>query len=740
MRAIYGVGFVLFAGLLLNDVTLAGESQASDASAAQLQEVVVTAEKRSENLQRVPVSVTAFNAQDIEARSATSLASIAQSTPNVSFQSEASNDGNAASSVIYIRGIGSNLVGIGAEPGVGLYVNGVYQGRLQGLDVDMLDIDRVEVLRGPQGTLYGKNTVGGAVNIIPSLPDTKADNASGFVEAIGGRFDRIDGLANLNIPVIKDELAFKLAIASRNDDGYAKSLASGESMADTKKLTGRVSALFTPDAQWDVLANFDGTRIREHNADIIMPYIASPALAQLYNKFFTPLYNSQWVSPNGYDSFGTGPNVYDALLWGGDLTATWHGSDFDLKSISAFRHNSTTNGIDPDSSPIDVLETLTYITQRQYSQEFQASGASFGDRLRWVGGLYLFQESASEQTQAMVFPALTPFLGELSFLRLATVNNHAYAAYAQGTYSILDNFHATVGLRYTEEYKGSSFEQSGLYSGTIENPLSSSGARFDKATPRIGFDYQWTPDLMTYISAAEGYKSGGFNNINVGNVFGPESAWTYEIGARSDWFQKRLRANLSAFWTNYTDIQVSEVYATPGGAPVSLIANAASARIQGAELELSAVPAQGLNLGLTGGFTDARFTGSANTSGSGLPPVTPASPFVNVPRWTGSASGQYTLPLSAGYELLSRMDYSYRSAVFHDITGSLLSRQGAYGLLDARLALQPADQRWSVAAFGTNITNKHYYTGATDFTSSFGFVFAIVAPPAEWGVDLKYRF
>jgi iron complex outermembrane receptor protein len=323
---------------------------------------------------------------------------------------------------------------------------------------------------------------------------------------------------------------------------------------------------------------------------------------------------------------------------------------------------------------------------------------------------------------------------------LATVNNHAYAAYAQGTYAIVDNFHATVGVRYTEEYKGSSFEQSGLYSGTVENPLSSSSAKFDKATPRVGLDYQWTPELMTYISAAEGYKSGGFNNINVGNVFGPESAWTYEIGARSDWLQKRLRANVSAFWTNYTDIQVSEVYATPGGKPVSLIANAASARIQGAEVELSAVPAQGLNLGLTGGFTDARFTGSANTSGSGLPPVTPASPFVNVPRWTGSASGQYTLPLRAGYELLGRMDYTYRSAVFHDITGSLLSRQSPYGLLDARVALQPADQRWSVAAFGTNITNKHYYTGATDFTSSFGFVFAIVAPPAEWGVDLKYRF
>src|SRR5579862_9386954 len=206
MRAIYGGGFVLLAGSLLNGGSRAADMGAAEEPVTELQEVVVTAEKRSESLQQVPVSVTAFTAHDIQSRSATSLESIAQSTPNVSFQSEASNDGGAASSVIYIRGIGTNLVGIGAEPGVGLYVNGVYQGRLQGLDVDMLDINRVEVLRGPQGTLYGKNTVGGAVNVIPSLPDVKADSPSGWVEAIGGRFDRIDGLANLNVPVIKDEL------------------------------------------------------------------------------------------------------------------------------------------------------------------------------------------------------------------------------------------------------------------------------------------------------------------------------------------------------------------------------------------------------------------------------------------------------------------------------------------------------------------------------------------------------
>jgi iron complex outermembrane recepter protein len=721
-------------------IAKAEDPPAGDAPPPMLEEIVVTAEKRAENLQRVPLSITAFSAKDIESRSASSLESIAQATPNVSFQSAAANDGGAASSVIYVRGIGTNLVGIGAEPGVGVYVNGVYQGRLQGLDLDMLDITRVEVLKGPQGTLYGKNTIGGAVNIIPALPDVHDEGPSGRLEAIGGRFDRVDALANLNVPVIRDELAVRLAVATRNDEGYATRIEDGQSLGNTRKLTGRISALFTPSSDWDVLANVDATRIRQHNADIVLPTVATPTLARVYNTVFTPKYDSQWVSPNGYDNYATGPNVYNALLWGGDLTVTWHPGPFELKSITGFRHNSTTDGLDADGSPITVLETLTDIGQQQLSQELQLTGNSFENRLKWVGGLYFFQESAREQTNAAVFPVLQPIVGELSFLRVATVENHDYAAYAQGTYSILDDLHMTLGLRYTREYKAASFTQSALFSGTVQSPLSSSHAEFPNTSPRIGFDYQWTPTIMTYVSAARGYKSGGFNNISVANVFGPEKAWTYEVGTHTDWLENRLRANLSAFWTDYTDIQVSEVYATPTGKPLNLIANAAKARIRGAELELTALPFRALRLSLNGGFTDAAFTSAVNTSGSGLPPVTSASPFVNVPRWTGSLTGEYTLPLSELYDLSTRVDYTYRSVVFHDISGSLLTRQGAYGLLNARLSFGPNDDRWSIAAFGTNLTNKHYLTGATDFTSSFGFVFDIVAPPAEWGVDVRYRF
>lgn len=707
---------------------------------AALEEIVVTAQKRTESLQQVPISVTAFTAADIESRSAVSLQSIAQATPNLSFQSAASNDGGAASSVIYIRGIGSNLVGIGAEPGVGVYLNGVYQGRLQGLDLDMLDVTRVEVLRGPQGTLYGKNTIGGAINIIPALPEAHEDSPSARLEAIGGRFDRIDALANLNVPLIKDELAIRFALASRNDEGYAQRLEDGQSLGNTRKLTGRISALFAPTTDWDVLANVDATKVRQHNTDAILPVVTTPGLARAYNTLFTPKYDSQWVSPNGYDSYATGPNTDNALLWGTDLTVTWHTGPLDLKSITGFRHNSTTDGLDPDGSPVTVLQTLTQIGQQQFSQELQASGTSIVDRLKWVAGLYFFQESAREQTDATVFPSLQPIVGELSFLRVATVENHDYAAYAQGTYSILDNLHATLGLRYTKESKTASYTQSALFSGTVENPLSHSHADFHNTAPRIGLDYQWTPELMTYVSAAKGYKSGGFNNLSVANVFGPEQAWTYEVGTRTDWLDNRLRANLSAFWTNYTDIQVSESYATPTGKPLSLIANAAKARIRGAEIELSARPVRAVKLSLDGGFTDAAFTSSLNTSGSGLPPVTTASPFVNVPRWSGNFTGEYTVPVSALYDLAARIDYTYRSTVYHDISGSPLTRQGAYGLLNARLSFGPNDERWSIAAFGTNLTNKHYLTGATDFTSSFGFVFALVAPPAEWGVDLRYRF
>jgi len=304
-----------------------------------LEEIVVTVRKTSENLQMVPVSATIYSAADIAARSATSLADLAQATPNVSFQSAASNDGGAASSTIYIRGVGTNLVGIGSEGGVSTYLNGVYLARAQGLNMDLGDVERVELALGPQGDLYGKNTPGGAINVITELPST--DKLSGQVRAITGSFDRADGLLSVNVPVSK-EFAIRFAGASRHEDGYGHRLLDGEATGDTHENVARLSAIWKPNDAWDLVATVDATRDDEHDTDFRVAAVTTPALIGLYNKLFTPRYGTQFIPANVYDSYGTGPNTNAQLFWGAAITTTWHEGSFDVKSISGFRHNVTT--------------------------------------------------------------------------------------------------------------------------------------------------------------------------------------------------------------------------------------------------------------------------------------------------------------------------------------------------------------------------------------------------------------
>jgi iron complex outermembrane receptor protein len=384
---------------------------------------------------------------------------------------------------------------------------------------------------------------------------------------------------------------------------------------------------------------------------------------------------------------------------------------------------------------------MTNIGQNQASQELQAHGtSSFDDQLTWIAGLYYFQESANEQDSASVFPALERNVGDLSFIKVATVENHQYAPYVHATYALTTRLRLTVGARYTAESKyGTYFQQAGV-TGAVQVPLTGERAKFHSTTPRLGLDYGFTRDLMAYVTAAKGFKSGGFNNISLANAYGPENIWTEEAGIRSEWWGHRLRANVSGFYSQYSDIQVSEVYATPGGKSRNLIANAASARMKGGELEITALPATGLSFTLNAGFIDARFTSAINTSG-GLPPVNAGTPFVNVPRWSGAAFTQYTMPLAVtGYVLTANAAYSYRSRVFHDVTGVLDTSQAGYGLLDARISFGPRNGQWQLSAFGTNITNTHYITGGADFGASLGWVAVIEAPPAEWGLDLRYNF
>lgn len=708
-------------------------AEAADAASV-LGEIVVTARKREESLQLVPVSVTAISAANLEAKSLTTLRDVGQFTPNFSFSSHG--QGGSSAGLIYIRGIGQSDPHITNEPGVGIYLDGVYFGRMQGLDLDMMDLERIEILRGPQGTLFGKNTIGGAVNIVSAKP---SNDFAARAQITTGRYDRIDATASVNLPMVEDRLAVRLSGSTRNRDGFGQRM-NGEDMGDVDSLSGRASILVTPNENLELLAAIDGSRIREKGPARKVLATSQPFAIGLMNMFIDPPYDERWLTDSDFTNYATDGNASESDLWGASFTATWKIGDYSVKSITAYRSNKSYYAVDPDGSPIAIIDEDARSKQDQFSQEFQVNGVSFDDRLTWVAGVYYFTEDGKvNMTDVVLLPLYYAIGMELNFNTNLHIDNKSYAAYAQGTYAVTDQLNLTAGIRYTYEKKYGDTYRFRPLTGEILIPFTSGKENWEAFSPRVGVEYRWNDDIMTYVSAAHGFKSGGFNGradaADGFTSYDPEKVWTFEAGWRSDLLEKKLRFNATVYVSKYRDIQFTVIKGNENAQPTSQVDNAGKATIKGAEIELVAVPAQGLTLNAALGLTDAEYTQVDPGSD-----ITTSSHFVKTPKWTATIGGQYVMPISNSFELISQLDYAYKSKIYHDSANSPLIVQKGYGLLNGRLTFQPADGPWSVAVFGTNLTNKHYIQAGTDFLASLGFAEVQFARPREWGASFEYRF
>ncbi len=711
-------------------------AQAADAAdaASVLGEIVVTARKREESLQLVPVSVTAISAANLEAKSLTTLRDVGQFTPNFSFSSHG--QGGSSAGLIYIRGIGQSDPHLTNEPGVGIYLDGVYFGRMQGLDLDMMDLERIEILRGPQGTLFGKNTIGGAVNIVSAKP---SNDFAARAQITTGRYDRIDATASVNLPVVEDRLAVRLSGSTRNRDGFGERM-NGEDMGDVDSLSGRASILITPNENLELLAAIDGSRIREKGPVRKLLATSQPFAIGLMNMFIDPPYDDRWLTDSDFTNYSTGGNASKSDLWGASFTATWKIGDYSVKSITAYRNNKSYYDVDADGSPIDIIDEDARGKQDQFSQEFQVNGVSFDDRLTWVAGVYYFTEDGKvNMTDVVLLPLYYAIGMELNFNTNLHIDNKSYAAYAQGTYAVTDQLNLTAGLRYTYEKKYGDVYRFRPLTGEVLIPFTSDKENWEAFSPRVGLEYRWNDDIMTYVSAAHGFKSGGFNGradaADGFTSYDPEKVWTFEAGWRSDLLEKKLRFNATVYLSKYRDIQFTVIKGNENAQPTSQVDNAGKATIKGAEIELVAVPVQGLTLNAALGLTDAEYTQVDPGSD-----ITTSSHFVKTPKWTATVGGQYVMPISNSFELISQLDYAYKSKIYHDSANSPLIVQKGYGLLNGRLTFQPAEGPWSVAVFGTNLTNKHYIQAGTDFLNALGFAEVQYARPREWGASFEYRF
>ena len=635
-------------------------------------EILVTARRYAERLQDAPLAVTLFSQTDTVARSSDSLAGIAEFAPNVSFDSTSPLSGSSNAASIFIRGVGQTDFAITTDPGVGVYVDGIYLARATGADLDLLDIERVEILRGPQGTLFGRNAIGGAITVTTHTPQIGQLEAK--AEAIVGRFDRFDLRAAFNLPVTP-VLAIRVAGARQRRDGFGRRLLTGQGMGGQHRDQVRVSGLWAPDPTFEARATVDYAGADEQSPvqttaftsrvgsvtapgtlftgllynnligapapcqtpSFVVPFCGIPGLIALPAlPADTPGYDGRWLTGNLLTSNATGPTGSRSEIIGVNSAISWRPGRLHLKATTAYRASNFSFGRDPDGSPLTLVHTSNAIRHRQFSQELELAGGD-SKSLRWLIGSYYLSEHARERLLVpfaqetfdvingfglgcTLLPGLTGAPGPIAlnpcpnpfFIDVAgagaSIRNRSLAAFAEATVGLATGLSLTTGVRWTRDVK--QVDLSGYFIGGM--PFSArpqARDRFTRITPRAILDYKPLPDLLIYGSFATGYKSGGFNERYGAPLADGPTTFAPE-SVRS--FEIGMKTTLLG---GRVQINLAAFRSTYDDIQVVVFdntiprtINAARGRVGGAELESSITPAKGIILQLSYGYLDARYT------------------------------------------------------------------------------------------------------------------------------------
>lgn len=712
-----------------------------------LEEIVVTAQKRAQNQQDVPLAMTAFTATDIERQNFTNIAQLAEFTPNVIFDTTTSISGLSSGAAVFIRGIGQIDFALTTDPGVGTYVDGVYASRSVGGVIDTLDVERVEILRGPQGTLFGRNTMGGAINITTARPGKQF---GGNLEVTAGEFNRIDVRGAIDVP-LSPQLGLRLAGSSKQRDGYVERVLVGDELGNEDRQALRASLLYSGD-RLEVFATADYAQIRENSAGSVLAGITQAPNVIVFNLFDAPgnsvpgfgssvPYDGRFITGDPDRTFADGPTGTDLNVFGGAVTLAWTLDDLEIKSISSYRKTDGEFFRDPDNSPLTITHTSNPdYEHQQITQELQFTGSA-GTRLEYVGGLYYLQEEGSDN----VFVPLAPALGFIT--NLTDIDNESFAAYGQATYKFTEAWALTGGLRYTEEDKtyvpfqrilfGPAGPAPGVSVPLIpDDPVA---ATFEQTTGRLALELAPSDDWLYFVSFTQGFKSGGFNFRYVvprGSAlpFDPETVDSYELGFKWQGADDRVRLNGTAFFMDYEDIQV-QVFEIGGG---PLTQNSGTAEIKGAELELLALPTRNFRLGLALGYTDAAYTDLNPPTIALAASLTLDAKLPNTPELTASASAQYDLTRTWG-TLGFRVDFAHTDDIHNDAQNSPFLFQRAYDLWNGSMRYASPSEAWELVLFGTNLGDERYI-GSGDSNFGLGFHEANYNRPREVGLTLRWRF
>ena len=767
--------------------SVAPETGASTAGgSAALQEVVVTARRRSEELQNVPLTVTAVTAAAIQDQNVTNLADLSSFVPNMKISQD-----RATSSTInvYIRGVGQSDPLWGFEPGVGVYIDDVYLARPQAALLDVLDVERLEVLSGPQGTLYGKNTIAGAIKYVTR---DSVGPMTLTASATGGNYGEYDLRANFSTPLIADHVYFGISVGDFQHDGYGEVVLQpgttpspynriGEAVSNKNILVGRAELTFT----WG-----ESSKLRLVADDILDNSNASGG--QRLNNYLVPQLS------NPFDMYDDMPVNKDFFHRSGfSATYTQNLTDqLGLKLVGAYYEGRGQQFINFSETNANLFQVPGAYHDQQASGEAQLTFTN--DLVKAVGGIFYMDSTACGDYNASIgtltllgVPAFDLYITELV---QGCVRTESSAVYGDTSWKLTDQLNLDVGLRWNEDDKTAHvyqadyasiaptqllpdqqfFDPTAVPIGFIPDPgvvTNYTNTRaFVNITPRVGFDYHWTEHVMTYVTYSRGFKSGGFDmrgNAAVypatQNGYNSETADNYEVGLKSTWLDDTLLINLAAFYDPYSNAQIGvQQFVEYAGAPTNLTAvlNAGKQINRGAELQSVWRATPALTLTLNTGYLDSYYEDylipcSVFTLAPGCGPgvgsvnVADQNRPINAPAWTLSGNATYAWNLGPG-TLRARAGYDWRSFTKVANTTPSVTDQPAYGLLNAGIAFTTAGNTWRFSIDGKNLTNRYYRVAGYDFgdpplgpaNSFIGGVSQIgfYGPPRTYGATITYHF
>jgi iron complex outermembrane receptor protein len=767
------------------------QSEAPASREAVLEEVIITAERREAGLQDTPISVAVMGEAELEALGAFEILDIPNHVPNIRINQTAGSQSNVG---ISIRGISATDPALAIDPAVGLYVDGVYIGRHAGAAFDIVDLERIEVLRGPQGTLYGRNSTGGAINLVTRRPGGERR----FTQALSyGSHEYFRSTTSVNLP-LSEQFAASLSYNHTQRSGDLVSLYSGQDLGAFRSDAARLALRWTPGEHFTADYVFDWSERTANESTSQMVHVR-PGHIFLGGRFFAQL--AAVASPQRLSALAMlndDDSSHTSDLYGHALTLEWRPGDLTVRSITSFRHweeherasdfgdvyaeaNTVLNG--PTGTYIPAGQRVTNFfnerigEQDQWSQELQLLGSAFGDRLTYTLGAYYFTEEARESNdQSLVLPALFAFgqlpAGTQAFLcadfvspapcfgksvRLTnpgwySTDNEAFAVYGQATWAISDALDFTLGGRWSEDRKSTTF--SNRFSDIGQATITDSHSWSD-FSPSGTLSWKVADGVNTYFKVATAYRSGGYNaRASTATSFtspvSSETVLAYELGLKSEFWNRRARLNVALFDMEYDDRQVPQFEAGTGGASQRIV-NAGKSSSSGLELDFTVLPVERLMLQLSYGYLEVKWdefisAGTDPVTGLGTGVTTDisdiASTLVHAPKHTAAASAEYTFPAMDYGTWTLRVDATYASLRTFNPQLNLFDSIPAHHLIDARLTLRdiPVSQgSLQLSLWGRNLTDEEIREWGIDF-GALGFAIATFREKRTIGLDLRYQF